>query len=66
MMASTPMLVKLRYVHRDRDRHGNVRVYFWRKGQRKIRITAEAGTPEFHEVYRTCTVKRPAESCSRP
>ena len=29
--------VKLRYVHEDVDRHGNVRVYFWRKGGRDTR-----------------------------
>ena len=30
--------VKLRYVHQDMDRHGNVRTYFWRKGGPKVRI----------------------------
>src|SRR5262245_29371068 len=42
----------LRYLYRDRDRHGNVRVYFWRgKGHPKVRVIEERGTPEFHEVY---------------
>ena len=31
--------VKLRYVHRDWDRHGNLRLYFRRrKGAPKVRI----------------------------
>ncbi len=41
------------YVYEDRDRHGNVRVYFWRgKGFRKTRLKAERGTPEFAEEYK--------------
>ena len=43
--------VRYRYVHEDVDRHGNVRIYFWRKGQRKIRIRAKPGTPEFDAAY---------------
>lgn len=43
---------KLRYVHEDVDRHGNVRVYFWRgKGHRKIRIREMPGTATFREAY---------------
>ena len=52
MTTSAPMLVKLRFVHRDRDRHGNERIYFWRKRQPKIRIREQPGTPEFYDVYR--------------
>ena len=62
MTTSGPMLVKLKFIHRDRDRHGNVRVYFWRKGQSKIRMRAEPGTPEFHEVYRDLLTKSAAGS----
>ena len=30
------MNVKFRYIYEDVDRHGNVRIYFWRgKGHRK-------------------------------
>jgi integrase len=40
------------YVHRDVDRHGNVRLYFRRrKGERKIRLRAEPGTLEFQSEY---------------
>lgn len=42
---------KLRYVYEDTDRHGNVRVYFWRSGTPKARIREAIGTPEFFAVY---------------
>lgn len=35
----------------DTDRHGNVRYYFRRKGQRKIRIYGEPGSAAFLEEY---------------
>lgn len=44
--------VKIRYVHEDVDRHGNVRLYFWRKGQRKIRLREAPGTEAFERRYR--------------
>jgi hypothetical protein len=40
-----------RYVVEDVDRHGNVRVYFRRKGQRKIRLTEIPGTDAFEKEY---------------
>src|SRR5262245_58261890 len=47
-----PMVtVKLSYVHQDIDRHGNVRVYFWRKGGRKVRLRDPLGSPEFLRAY---------------
>jgi integrase len=51
---SEPMVIvdRLRHVHEDTDRHGNVRIYFWRgRGHRKIRIRAQPGTPEFRSAY---------------
>lgn len=58
------MLIELRHVHEDTDRHGNVRVYFWRgKGHRKIRIRETPGTKAFRDAYDAAaeldTVKRP-------
>lgn len=42
-----------RYLYEDADRHGNVRVYFWRgKGSPKIRIRSTPGTEEFDREYR--------------
>ena len=44
--------IKLRYVHQDRDRHGNVRFYFRRKvGAPKIRLPARPGDADFHNRY---------------
>jgi integrase len=40
-----------RYVAEDIDRHGNVRTYFRRKGQRKIRLTEVPGTVTFDAEY---------------
>lgn len=56
MTEATPetaaMHVRLRYVHEDRDRHGNVRIYFKRPGGAKTRIREAPDTPEFFERYR--------------
>jgi integrase len=40
-----------RYVIEDVDRHGNVRIYFRRKGHRKIRLTETPGTEPFDKEY---------------
>lgn len=46
------MKTDLPYLHEDRDRYGNIRVYFRRRpGARKIRIRALPGTPEFLAEY---------------
>lgn len=54
----------------DIDRHGTVRYYLRRKGQRKIRLRATPGTEEFLEEYKRALrgeiepairLKRPAE-----
>jgi integrase len=42
-----------RYVYRDIDRHGNVRVYFWRgKGHPKLRMPDDPRSDEFVARYR--------------
>jgi len=44
--------IERRYVYEDVDRHGNVRIYFWRgKGHRKVRISERPGTEEFDRRY---------------
>jgi integrase len=43
--------VKLSYVVEDVDRHGNVRLYFRRRGQKKVRLRGAPGTPEFNAAY---------------
>src|SRR5690348_571923 len=40
-----------RYVVEDVDRHGNVRVYFRRKGQPKVRLCERPGTDAFDREY---------------
>jgi integrase len=45
------MNVKYKYVHEDKDRHGNTRVYFKRPGGRKIRLRGAPGTREFQAEY---------------
>jgi hypothetical protein len=43
--------IKLKYVVEDVDRHGNVRLYFRRKGQPKIRLRGMPGSQEFATAY---------------
>lgn len=40
-----------RYTFEDADRHGNLRIYFRRKGRPKTRLRARPGTPEFDREY---------------
>jgi integrase len=44
--------IKLKHVVEDVDRHGNVRFYFRRKGQKKIRLHGVPGSDKFMESYR--------------
>lgn len=41
----------MKYVCQDQDRYGNVRVYFRRPGERKIRLRASPGEAAFDEQY---------------
>lgn len=54
-----------RFVVEDVDRHGNLRIYFRRKGQPKIRLTEMPGTAafdaEYHRAFRA-EVKLPLAS----
>jgi integrase len=43
---------ELKFLVEDVDRHGNVRVYFRRKGHPKIRLTKPPGSEEFMKEYR--------------
>ena len=53
--------IKLKYVVEDLDRHGNVRRYFRRKGQPKIRLPGLPGSEEFMEAYRSALANLPAD-----
>lgn len=51
--AATMVKIDIQYVYEDVDRHGNVRVYFWRgKGQRKVRFKDPVGSTAFVERYK--------------
>lgn len=52
-MRTSEAMVKLRlkYLVEDVDRHGNVRVYFKRAGQQKIRLHGSFGSDEFMADY---------------
>src|SRR5476651_1176635 len=43
--------VELPNLLRDTDRHGNLRIYYRRRGQRMIRLHAAPETPQFIEEY---------------
>jgi integrase len=57
--------LRLRYVVEDMDRHGNVRVYFRRKGARKIRLPGLPGSDEFIEAYRAALAGVSTKSTGR-
>ncbi len=50
--------LKLPFVHRDVDRHGNERIYFRRRvGDVKIRLRATPGTIEFAQEYEAASTR---------
>lgn len=61
---------RFRYVYEDVDRHGNVRIYFWRgKGHRKTRLHAKPGTLEFRTEYEAAlagTTEAPTKVADTP
>lgn len=61
MTARADMKVKYRYLVEDRDRHGNVRVYF-RRGGPKIRIREEVGSPAFAKRYEELCATAPVQA----
>ena len=49
--------VKYRFVCGDRDRHGNMRYYFRRKGLAKVRLPSAPDTPDFATAYQVALSK---------
>jgi len=49
-VGTVKLAIEYPYLCKDRDRHGNVRFYFRRKG-RKVRLRASPGTAEFQAEY---------------
>jgi integrase len=61
------LLVNFPYVHRDRDRHGNLRLYFRRRmGEPKIRLRNEPGTAKFAAEYDVARHDAETEHISMP
>ncbi|MCB1470701.1 MAG: tyrosine-type recombinase/integrase [Rhizobiaceae bacterium] len=56
------MKAHFRYVVEDVDRHGNVRLYFRRKGQPKVRLPGPPGSPDFNDAYRAALEGRLSEA----
>lgn len=52
--------LKLRYVHRFRDRHGAVRHYFRRPGFPRAALPGLPGSAEFMAAYQSCLAGTPA------
>jgi integrase len=56
------VLVDVKYLYSDPDRHGNDRLYFRRregKKVRKVRLREKPDTPEFHEEFAAALAGRP-------
>src|SRR6056297_3478060 len=49
------MKMRLKYVVEDTDRHGNVRLYYRRSGQSKVRLRGSIGSPEFLADYKNAS-----------
>lgn len=61
--------IKLLYVVRDVDRHGNVRFYFRKRGtEGKIRLPGLPGSNEFMAAYNACLKGQPLPQppCTKP
>lgn len=58
------------YCVEDRDRHGNIRIYFKKRGCRKIRIKGTPWTPDFMEQYeaakRNAAPIQPKQEAAQP
>ena len=48
------------YIAKDRDRHGNLRIYVRVPGRPKVRIRHAMGSPEFWAAYRAAIAAEPA------
>lgn len=53
------MRIKIKWVSEDVDRHGNVRLYFRRSGERKVRLPGPVGSPAFLQAYRDAVAGNP-------
>ncbi len=51
--------IDLKYLYEDVDRHGNVRLYFRKRGRPKIRLRETPGTEAFFEEFRAAMAGKP-------
>jgi integrase len=69
MRASVRVAVEYPFLAKDRDRHGNVRFYFRRKGQKKVRLPGSPGSGDFQAAYDAAKAgarDRESETVSQP
>lgn len=59
------MKVNFKYVVEDTDRHGNVRLYYRRRGKPKIRLRGPSGSPEFLQDYNAAIAENIKPKASR-
>jgi hypothetical protein len=64
-MSSLPHL-KLKYIHRFRDRHGKTRHYFRRPGFKGTALPGLPGSAEFMEAYQAALAEEASRRPSRP
>ena len=69
-MGSAMVKVRYPFVVQDTDKRGNVRLYFRRKGQTKVRIEEPLGSPEFviryQQLLNGMTTSAPDKHISKP
>lgn len=53
--------IRLRYLVKDTDRHGNIRLYVRRKGTPKVRVHGDPNSPDFLDEY-----KRALDASTQP
>jgi len=56
----------LKYIKRDRDRHGNLRLYFRCKGFPSTRLPGSENSPQFIEAYADCLAKLTSTRAAKP
>lgn len=67
-MSGPAMLVEIDLPHitRDRDRHGNARIYYRVEGRPMVRLRAQPGTPEFFAEYQRAKEFTDAAETAKP
>jgi integrase/recombinase XerD len=53
------VLIDLPFVIADKDRHGNVRYYFRRRPEKKVRLQGKPGSAEFQKAYEAARDRSP-------